>query len=56
MFALGLDHASANGQTGSYSGIQEAQAGHSQFDAYGQIKRHFRMVTSVWKHPKLWSI
>ena len=32
---------------GSYSGFQETQAGHSQFDAYAPIKRHFRMVTSV---------
>jgi hypothetical protein len=32
--------------------FQETQAGHSQFDAYAPIKRHFRMVTSVRKHTR----
>jgi len=36
-----------DGQTGSYSGFRETQAGHSQFDAYAPIKRHFRMVSAA---------
>jgi len=45
-----------NGQTGSYSGIQETRVGHFQFDSYAPIKRQFSTgLRGVKAHQKLGS-
>jgi hypothetical protein len=47
---VGFPILSNDEQAGSYSGFEETQAGHSEFDAYATIKRHFRIVVGVKAH------